>query len=249
MSTSPDTLGARPGLSNVVDIVVSPPTAFDRLRVVPTWGWAFLIATLLGVIGSLIVAPAIGHAMETSLPAQLAANAQIAKLPPDQQASMIAMQLKFAKIIGQVYFIFVPIGILVVGLVQGLIMLIANAAARGDGSFKKLFALSVTISVVGIGLNSIVLAVIVMVRGANSFETTTAITSSLPSLALLAPGAHGALAGFLGAMNVFNLWATGLLALGMARVARIPGGAAWGTAIVMLLVAASFAAFGAARNG
>jgi hypothetical protein len=249
LSTSSDSVGARPGLSNIVDIIVSPTAAFERLRAVPTWGWAFLAATLLGIIGSLVVSPAIGHAMETSLPAQLAANPAIAKMPPDQQQSMIAMQLKVAKVIAQIYFIFVPIGILISGLVQGLVMLIANAATHGDGTFKKFFALSVTVSVVGVGLSSLVLGVIVAVRGASSFESTTAIASSLPSLALLAPGAHGALAGFLGAMNVFSLWATSLLAFGMTRVARIPNGAAWGAAIVMLLCTAAFAAYGAAQNG
>jgi hypothetical protein len=249
LSTSPDTLGARPGLSNVVDIIVSPTAAFERLRAVPTWGWAFLIATVLGVIGTLVVSPAIGHAMETSLPAQLAANPQIAKMPPDQQQQMIAMQLKFARVIAQIYFIFVPIGILVAGLLQGVIMLIVNAATRGDGAFKKFFALSVTVSVVGVGVSSLVLGAIVAVRGASSFESTTAIAASLPSLALLAPGAHGALAGFLGAMNVFSLWATALLALGMTRVARIPAAAAWATAVAMTLCTAAFAAYGAAQNG
>jgi hypothetical protein len=248
-TSSEDTVGARPGLSNIVDIIVSPTAAFDRLRAVPTWGWAFLVATLLGIAGTLVVSPAISHAMELTLPAQLAANPQIAKLPPDQQQSMIAMQLKFAKVIAQVYFIFVPIGILIVGLIQGVIMLIANAATRGDGTFKKLFALSITVSVVGVGLSSLVLGVIVAVRGASSFETTTAVASSLPSLALLVPGAHGALAGFLGALNVFNLWALALLALGMTRVARIPSAAAWVTASLMVLIGASFAAFGAAQNG
>ena len=249
MSTSSDSVGGRPGLSNVVDIIVSPTSAFDRLRVVPTWGWAFLIACVLGIIGTLVVSPAIGHAMETSLPAQLAANPAIAKMPPDQQATMIATQLKVARVIAQIYFIFVPIGILIAALLQGLVMLIVSTATRGDGTFKKMFALSVTVSVIGVGLSSLVLGAIVAVRGASSFESTTAVAASLPSLALLAPGAHGALAGFLGAMNVFALWATALLALGMARVARVPSGAAWGAAIAMLLCTAAFAAYGAAQNG
>ena len=80
MSTSPDTVGARPGLSNIVDIIVSPNAAFDRLRAVPTWGWAFLVATLLGIAGAIVIGPAVAHALDASMPAQLAANPQIAKL-------------------------------------------------------------------------------------------------------------------------------------------------------------------------
>ena len=249
MSTSITTPPAgRSSLSNVVDIVVSPTTAYDRLREIPAWGWAFLAATVLGVIGALLYAPALVHAMETSLPAKLAAMPAIAKLPPDQQQTMIATQMKFTKIFLQLIWLFIPIQILLVGLVQGLIMMIANVAGHGDGSFKKFFALSITVSVIGVGLSSIVIGIIVLIRGASSFEEQSAVTGVAPSLALLVPGAKGALVGFLGAFNIFILWSTALLALGMQRVARIPAAAAWATAIAMLLLTACFTAWGAAQN-
>ena len=248
MSTSAPPVERRSGLANVVDIIIAPNAAFERIRQVPVWGWAFLVAALLGVAGTLLAGPAIQHAMETSLPAQFAANEAVAKLPPDQQQKQIAMMMSASRIFAKLYWIFVPPAILLIGLIQGLIMLIVNAATRGDGTFKKYFALAVTTAVVGTGLGSIVLGAIVTLRGANSFETTTAVQAALPSLALLAPGAKGALAGFLGSLNVFYLWAAALLALGMARVGRIPRGAAWATAIAMLLLTACFAAFGARAN-
>ncbi len=237
------------GLSNAVDIVVSPGSAFARLREVPTWGWAFVIATVLGIAGSLLVAPALLHAMDASMPAIFAASPQIAKLPPDQQQKTIALQMQFVRVLARFAFIGAPFAVLVGGLVQGVIMLIANAAGKGDGTFRKFFALSVTVSVVGVGVNSIVLALIVLVHGAGSYDSTTALQSSVPSLAMLVPGVHGALAGFLGVMNVFALWSMVLLALGMVRVARIRPAAAWTAAVLMLIFTATFAAFGAARNG
>ena len=249
MSTSQPPVERRSGLANVVDIIIAPSAAFDRIRQVPVWGWAFLVAALLGVAGTVLVGPAILHAMETSLPAQFAANDTIAKLPADQQQKQIAMMMSFSKLIAKFSWAFIPPGILVVGLLQALLMLIANAATRGDGTFKKFYALSITVSVVGTGLGSIVLGAIVALRGADSFETTSAVQRALPSLALLVPGAKGALGGFLGALNVFVIWATALLALGMNRVGRIPGGAAWATAIIMLLLTACFAAYGAKTNG
>jgi len=239
----------RSGLANVVDIVIAPNAAFDRIRQVPVWGWAFLVAALLGVAGTLMIGPAMQHAMETGLPAQLAANDAISKLPPDQQQKQIAVMVSVSKTIAKFAFLFIPPFILISGLIQAVIMLIANAATRGDGTFKKFYALSITVSVVGSGLGSLVLGLIVMLRGANSFETSSGVQSALPSLALLMPGAKGALAGFLGALNVFILWATALLALGMNRVGRIPGGVAWATAIIMLLLTACFAAYGAKTNG
>jgi hypothetical protein len=186
--------------------------------------------------------------METSMPAQLAASDAMAKLTPEQQQKQIATIMSFSRIVARFYWLIIPPALLLIGLVQALVMLIANAVTRGDGTFKKFFALSITVSVVGSGLSSLVLGAIVLVRGASSFETTASVNAALPSLALLAPGAKGALAGFLGAINVFYLWGTALLALGMNRVGRIPGGAAWATAIVMLLLTACFAAFGARSN-
>jgi Yip1 domain len=249
LSTSEASLGSRPGLSNAVDIVVAPNAAFSRLRQVPTWGWAFLIASVLGIIGALMITPAMIHAMDTSLPAKLAASPQFAKLPADQQQSVIAAQLKVSHVFLQLGPLFVPVTLLVVGLLQGVVMTIANAIGRGDGSFAKYFALSITVSIVGYALATLVLGPIVMLRGASSFETQSAITGALPSLGLLAPGAKGFLAGFLGGITVFYVWGAVLLALGMQRVGRIPAGVAWSAAVLMLLLTAALAGWGAAING
>jgi hypothetical protein len=248
LSTSEPAVQRRSGLATAVDTIVSPAAAFASLRVAPTWGWAFLIATVLGIVGSLLSGPAIMHALETSLPAQLAANPGIAQLPPDQQQAAIARGVAFAKIFSQFGFVFVPIGILLASLVQALIMLIANAATHGDGNFKKYFALSINVSIVGAGLAQLVLGIIVLVRGAGSFETVSAVTSSIPGLGLLSNG-HGAMAAFLGTINIFSVWSIVLLALGMTGVGRISRVPAWVTAIIMLLLTAAFAAWGGARNG
>jgi hypothetical protein len=249
LSTSEASLGSRPGLSNVVDIFVAPNAAFDRLRQVPTWGWAFLIGSVLGIIGAIMIEPALIHAMETSLPAKLAASPAIAKLPAEQQQTMIATQMKVSHVILQLLPLFVPVTLLIAGLCQAVVMTIANAIGRGDGTFMKYFALSITVSIVGYALATLVLGPIVMLRGASSFEQQSAVTQALPNLGLLAPGAKGFLGGFLGGITVFYLWATALLALGMQRVGRIAPGIAWGAAIIMLLLTAAFAGWGAAFNG
>jgi hypothetical protein len=245
---SQSTVDRRSGLATVVDIVVSPSSAFARLREAPTWGWAFLIACVLGIIGVVLAEPASVHALQTSLPAQLAASPAFAKLPPDQQQTAINNALAISKIAVQFGFVFIPIVILISGLVQALIMLIANAAGHGDGAFKKYFALSVNVSVIGVGLSSLVVGIIVLLRGANSFDSTIAVQGAVPNVALLLPGVHGALAGFFGSMSVFALWSIALLALGMTGVGRIPRVPAWITAVVMLLITACFGAYGA-RNG
>ncbi len=243
------TVDRRSGLLNVVDVVVAPQAAFARLRVVPTWGWAFLAATLLGIAGSLLSQPAMLHAIATGMPAQLAASPAIARLPAAQQATVIRQQIAVFGFLARYGWVFTPVYVLLVGLVQALVMLIANAVGKGDGSFRKYFALSQTVAVVGLGLGSLITALIVLLRGAGSFGDMRAIQSAVPSLALLAPGAHGAPLGFLQALSVFNLWAAVLLALGMTTVGRLPRPVAWTAAGLMLLVTAVFGAYGAAQQG
>src|ERR1035437_8302080 len=114
------------------------------------------------------------------------------------------MVMSIWKAAGNFFWAFAPVGLLIVGLVQALGMTIANAVAHGDGGFKKYFALSLNVAIVGFGLNSLVVGIIVLVRGPDSFETPTAIQAVIPSLAMLVPGAHGGLARFLGAFNVFT---------------------------------------------
>jgi hypothetical protein len=248
LSTSDIAIGPRPGLSNVADIIIAPGAAFARLREVPTWGWAFLAASLLGVAGSLLATPAIMHGLAVSMPAILGADPNIAKLPPDQQQKQIATVINVTSATLKFAWILVPVVLLCIALLQALAMTLANAVARGDGGFRKYFALSMNVAVVGLGLNSLAVGAIAVIRGPNAFDAASAVQAAVPSVALLAPGLHGFWLGFLGTINVFYLWATALLAMGMAVVGRIPRAGAWITAIVLLLAAAAYFGFGA-RNG
>jgi hypothetical protein len=254
LSVSEPTVDRRSGLLNVVDVVIAPGSAFARLRLVPTWGWSFLVAALLAVAGSLLMQPAMLHVMDKTLPAQMARQDAAAipkwnQMSADDQAKTVAQQVGLGKAFAQYGWIALPFALLIGGLVQALVMLIANAVGHGDGTFRKYFALSLTVSVVGYGLATLVLGLIVVLRGQSGFESMSALQAAVPSLALLAPGAQGALAGFLSAINVFALWGTALLALGMTVVGRVARGPAWAAALLLLLLSASFVAFGAARQG
>ena len=247
--TTPDSPAGRPGLSNVVDIIVSPDAAFARLRRVPVWGWAFVVTSVLGMLGTILLTPATTHGIDVSLPAQLAANPRIAALPPERQQTVIAMQLNLMHTLLRFQFVLVPITVMLTSLVQAVVMLIASAATKGEGTFKKLFALSMTVSVVGFGLASLALSAIVLVRGSSSFDSAWAVQSSVPNLALLAPGVHGALRGFLAGINVFTVWSTVLIAIGMTRVGRIAPAAAWIVGLVFIATTVSLSALGAAQSG
>jgi hypothetical protein len=241
LSTSETPIGPRPGLSNVADIIIAPNAAFARIRLVPTWGWALLAASVIGIIGFLLAMPASLHALQVSGPALYATNPAVTQLPADKQPAMIERMISIGRIVVEIQSFLVPIFILLGGLFSALIMTIANAISRGDGNFKRFFALAITVSVVGaIGL--LLNGLIATVRGAAAYETMQSVQSSLPSLALLAPGAGSKLATFLGVLNVTALWSTALTALGMIAVGRVKPAIAWSAAILMLLAGASFAA-------
>ena len=232
----------RNGLLNVIDVIVAPPAVFARLRVVPTWGWTFLAATLLGIAGMLLMLPAQTHAFEKSAPATYAALPQIAKLPPDQQAARINTAVRAGRTVLQLSWLAVPVTVLLGALLQSVVMLVVNAIVRGDGSFARYWALSIAIAVVSVGLTLLLTGLIATIRGPGAFSSPADVPRALPGLALLAPGAGTKLAAFLAAFNVTSIWAAVLGALGMRTVGRIPLLPAAATTTFLLLVSAVFAA-------
>ena len=149
-----------------------------------------------------------------------------------------------SKTIAQLSWLFVPVIILVAGLVQALLMLIANAVGHGDGSFKKFFALSITVAVVGEGLRSLVLAVIVLLQGANSFDNVSSLQYAVPGLGLLAPGAHGAAGRVSGRDQRVLPVGRGATGVRDDTHGADPAGAGLGNGASILLITAAFAAFG-----
>jgi hypothetical protein len=232
------TVPPRSGLLNVVDIVVAPNAAFERLRIVPTWGWAFLVATLLSIAGMLLCIPAQMHAFDVSAPALLGAQTQ--NIDPAQREATLQRITSVSHLVLQLTWIAAPIFILIAALLQSVIMLIGNGIGKGQGTFAKFFALAITVAVVGSGLALLLAGVIAVVRGPNAYEVPAQVLGAIPGLALLAPGASPKLFGFLATINVVSVWATALLALGMIAIARVSRGVAWATALVMLLLTAAF---------
>ena len=227
------------GLSVLWDIVVAPGAAFAALRERPTAGWAFIVTSVLFAIGAIVLIPVNQHISEVTLRTMAAHNPQIAALTPEQQAR----QLAFTKAIQAWIWIAGPLFVAIGASITALLLLIGNAIGRGDGNFRRFFALAMNIAVIYFGIGYIVIAIVATLRGPSSFSTASDLASAVPSLGWLAPGAPAKLATFLGALNIFNLWSMVLTALGMQTVARVSPMVAWITAIVIV---AGSAAFGAA---
>jgi hypothetical protein len=225
------------GLNTVLNTIASPKEAFEAIRVAPTWGWAFLIAAILGAIGIFLMLPVIQHSSE------MAMNAD------PRMAQMSADQLAAAKKVSAIIINFTPlftiIGLAISLLIQTVIMLIFNVIGRGSAGFKTLWAAAANIAVPTFGIATIIGGVIARVRGADAFTTPQAVQQIMPSLAWIAPNANHRLVALLSVVTPFSLWAAGLTIAAMLIVARVRPGLAWATGIVGLLigglVAAAFA--------
>lgn len=224
------------GLKTALDVIAAPKDGFERLRLAPTWGWALLISIVLYAIGSILMTGALQHAMAADWPHQIAMNPRLGALTAEQQQHALDITLAFTRW----FWIFSPIFMLIAAFVQSIVMLIFKAIGRGDASYGKLWASAVNIAVPTIGINAIVTALIVLARGADSFNAPSELQMALPSLGMLAPESPLKVHAFLAMINPFTLWGCGLTIAAMAIVARVSRAWAWTTGIVGLLVAAGF---------
>jgi hypothetical protein len=208
------------GLKTVWDTIVAPKAAFESIRLVPTWGFAFAIAILLYAIGSYLQIPASAHAFTAYWPSLVANSPALAGLSSDQQQLQLQAILKIMSYNWIIVIIAVPI----FTLVTAVIYLIFDKIAHGDGSFGKYWAAACNIAVVA-GLGLLLTGVIAVIRGPDGFLKPTDVAEAMPSLGMLAPQAGPKLGILLASITPFTLWALwlGTIALStVGRLARVP---------------------------
>ncbi|MGA8533277.1 MAG: hypothetical protein WB615_04135 [Candidatus Tumulicola sp.] len=223
------------GLKTALDTVIAPKEAFEQLAVAPTWGWALLLVIVIYAVASYLMTPALLHATVADWPRQVAENPKLAQMTPDQQQQA----LNIGKGIVQWAWLFAPIIALLAICVQSVIMWIFKALGKGNAPFRALWASAVNIQVPALGVGALITAVIVLARGADSFNSAAEIQTAMPSLGLLVPASAIKLHAFASSFNPFTLWGCGLTIAAMALVARLERAWAWATGIVWLLLAAS----------
>ncbi len=229
------------GLQTVADIILAPKAALERLRTVPTWGWAFVISIVVYTIATYLVVPATVHALQTNWPAMVAADPRMQALSAAQQQQVMDFALSVARFSWIWIVVVTPLAM----LVTTVVMLVFNAIGRGSGTFAALWAAAANIAVPTLALSGVVLAAIVLLRGADSFNSPMAIVTALPSLAWIVPSGSAKLTAFLGSISVFQLWGAVLIYLAMRVTARISVVPAVLAAIVMPLCTALWATAGA----
>lgn len=229
------------GLKTALDTIVAPGDAFERLRTAPTWGWAYLITLVLYMLGSYLLIPAIVHGTQAGWAAQVAADPRLAALTPEQLQNALNISVTVVRFAWLFPIIVLPFYI----LIQTVILLVFRAIGRGDAGFGQIWAAVTNITVPALGLGSIVLALIAIVRGPDSFGSSFEVQTAMPSLAMLAPGAPVKLHGFLAAFTPFTLWSAWLTATMMSVTTRVSKGVAYSAAATVLLIGGFFTMLGA----
>jgi hypothetical protein len=230
------------GLSTVVNTIASPSEAFETLRVVPTWGWALVIAIVLMCIGTYLQGPATRHAGVVQTQQMMATNSFFASLTPAAKQQAIERAGRPSPW----GYLFVIVVLFIAAFFNTLIMLIGNAVGRGQAGFKQLWAGSMNIAVPTVGLGAVVLGIIAMLRGPDAFNNSMDIAKAMPSLAYLVPHASASAGAFLASISVFTLWGLFLNATMLRVTGRTSTGVAYGFAAAVTLIGAIFFAGGAA---
>ncbi len=220
------------GLKTAIDIIIAPKEALEAIRSQPTWFWAFAISVVLAMAAGYLVIPANQHALTADFPNMVAKSPALAGLSADDQQKALGNILKFSAFGFLAWIFIVPIA----NLISAAVMTLFNALGRGEGSFGKYWAVACNIGVIGFGIYSILLAGVVLARGADSFNSPQALQGAIPSLAMLAPPDEVKLATALTYFNPLTLWATGLTIMAMLTVGRVPKLQAWLAGIVLFLI-------------
>src|SRR5262249_34340570 len=200
------------GLTTGLDTVISPKEAFELLAVAPTWGWAVLVSLVLPTVAYFFMIPAVEHGMLGDFARQAATNPQIAQMTPAQRA-------KFAGY-APFFVVITPIAIFFFVFLQTIVMTIFNALGKGQAGFGKLWAAAMNICVL-YGIGQVIAAVIIVLRGPDSFNSGADVQRALPSLAMLAPaGSDPHLLAFLATINPIVIWSVVLVSMAMRYTAK-----------------------------
>ncbi|MGZ3516740.1 MAG: YIP1 family protein [Vulcanimicrobiaceae bacterium] len=238
------------GLFSVANVFAAPRETFETLRIAPMWRWAFLIGVILFFAGTMLALPAGRHASIATIQRMEHTSPFFANMSEAQKQQALVNAGKTTSITYIFAIVRGALTFLVMALCNAAILLVFNAAGKGQGDFKRFWCGSMYVAVPTIGIGSIVLGIICFVRGPDSFNTTADIFRAMPSLATIAPNVTGAATSFLATINPFTIWGLFLNATLLMTVARTSKRLSYTAGIViMLLTAVMQAAVSSAAHG
>lgn len=218
-------------LTTIMDTMIAPKDAFQRISRCPTWGVALLAAATLFLAGHFLQQPAESHALLETLKV----SPWFVQQGAARQQEILTRTLHTTPIAVAISTILLIASVLVIVLMNTALLLAANAMFGGTAQFKHLWAGSMNIAVPTIGVSSAALGITCVIIGAAKFDSPAEIVGALPTAALLAPAARGILSGILQSINLFTVWGMGLNALFLRFGAGVQFPIAWASAAFILL--------------
>jgi len=196
-----------------IDIFTQPSVVFERRR-----DGAFGLALLILVVVSGILFFALHNGLAPIMDAEMAkaAAAMAAKNPsitPDQIASQQAMMEKFA---GIGFIIFLPIGI----TIGAVLLWLAGKVIGASVAFAAAMMIT-TYSYVPRVVETVLNAIQGLLLSPESITSRYSVQIG-PARFLDAASANPVLLAVLGGLDLFTIWTTVLLAIGLAVIARVP---------------------------
>ncbi len=210
-------------LKKVVDTIVAPKEAFASIQATPAFAIPFLVLVFLVIIGFFLQRPAQLHTSVAVMQHMAATNPFFHSMDDQQKQQALHNAAHPPLWQAAIGLIMLVIGSLFAIFLNALFLLATNAVGSGKGNFQTFWSGSTLIAVPTLGLSSVVLGIITLLRGADAFSTMGDLTGALPNLGMLAPFASGLFGNTLGSISIFSLWglALNLLLLRSAGVSKV----------------------------
>jgi len=221
-----------------IDIFVSPSEVFDRRRN-SSFFLPLIILTIIMVVITVVGSSALQSAIQSDIARGMAAAAKKnPNLTADQIAGSTAMFTKFAPVIAGFATFFMP---LIVGVILWIVGKIFSAKEDiGQACMIATYAAFPRV------LDSILRLVQAFVLDPSKVNGMASISIG-PARFVDPDAASPALLAVLGRFDLFTIWVTVLLAIGLAVVARIPKSRATMAAILVWVIGSLPAILGALR--
>ncbi len=171
---------------------------------------AVLLATLAALAFASVAVPRVDY--ETAAAAELSRSPKAAEMTPHDREEALVTARKVGEIAGWAGAIALP-ALEALGVAVALFLSFRVAGTRP--AFRETFAVAAH-GLLPVWLARLLAIPAALARAPIPADQVGALLPSSPA-ALLAPGASPALAGALGALDLFALWAAALVATGMAR--------------------------------
>lgn len=224
---------------DLLEIFYAPRAVFERRRETPAFGLALIIFAVL-VVG---LSFAFRRMMEPVFDMEYArgmaqAMKQNPKLTPEMMAQGRAMALKFMFVGVAFYAVLAP---LILGLVLWLVgKVVGSVAQLGQATMVATYAMFPRV------LESVLNAVQMLVLPDDSITSRYSLTAGAGRF-LDATTANPLVLALLGRVDLFTLWVTVLLAIGIGVMGRLPRGMAVIAGVAMWLIGALPAVWGAVK--